>query len=284
MTSKITFFQEGHASEIYEKYRDNPSFVERKAYIEWMFSEYIGFQDRHFLSDAKEHFWERLWEMHLHVTLKHKGFSLVPTRTNELDIKIQLPDKEVIWVEATFPKKGSGPNAAPVRYEYEGNLDTYIDAIIPRITQALIKKRDQIKKKALSSPIVVAITSADVDDLPGGSDLDIIEATLYDRGNEQMSYDRKFSYARKKPVLNRMGAPIPTDLFEDASFNQISAVLYRHKHPAVTPVELDDDILVIHNQNAIHPLLPEMLPIGLHRWWAKKEGLLKSRDFRQNPR
>lgn len=277
------FFQPGSASEAYERYRDDSRFVEDQKFIEWMYEEYKGFEDTNFLEDAKQHFWQRLWEMHVHVTLIHKGFNLLHTHDNELDHKILLKDNRVIWVEATLPTKGTGINAAPVRTEYWGDVDEYIDPIIPRITQVLREKKSQVDAKGLEAPVLVAITGADVDDLAGGTDLDLIEGVLYGRGRLRMNREREMSYGTKRPVFNNNGKPIPIGLFEDPAYQRISAVLYRHKHPAVTPVEERSDILVIHNHKALHPIAWEDFPLGHHRQWFVGEGEIRGKDFEAPP-
>lgn len=283
MTDK--FFQPGKAKELYEKYRDDthPEFEKRRNYIEWMYSLFAPYADSNFRKAAMVDFWERLWEMHLGVTVLEAGYHLGATKDSDLDLKVQLHNGSTLWIEASLPQKGTGPDAAPTRTEYQGNIDDYIDPIIPRVTQRLNSKRDQIKKKGLETPVVIAINSAEIDSLAGATDRHIIEGVLFGRGNLQVTRDRKWSYAAKNPVKKKNNSPIPVGLFLEPSFNCISAVLYRNRHPAITPVDWDKDILVVHNPNADHPLPPEQLKIGQHITWKIDDGgKFELNDFRKN--
>lgn len=276
-----TFFQEGEACDIYKYYRDDPKFSERKNFIEAMYALFRSYSNSNFISDAKTNFYQRLWEMHLAVTLIGKGFNLTPVRDNQLDVHLTLGNSD-IWFEATFPTKGEGFNAAPSRSEYQGSIDEFTRPLIPRITNRLMEKRDQIYSKNISAPTLIALNSAEVDDLPG-SDLDIIEAVLIGRGNLQINRDGQRSYTRRTPVLKANGADVPISLFEEDNFQKISAVLYRHSHPAVTPVEDLNDVLIIHNPRAIYPIDPFDLKIGIHRIWQKYgDQTIKTYDFLTN--
>ncbi len=68
--------------------------------------------DPHFLSDAREHFVQRTWEMYLACALLDAGFALERPPPKGPDI-LTTVDGTKLWIEAVAPTAGEGPDAVP---------------------------------------------------------------------------------------------------------------------------------------------------------------------------
>lgn len=164
----VAFFTAGPARDAaYTNLRDLPEdrVGKYRCFVEYLWRRYQGNEDANFLSNARDHFDQRFWEMYLWVALVDLGFE--PHKENDAgpDYYIEL-DGVRYWVEAVCPMRGSNPDAIPEeQYDLECR-NVPVDKIMLTFTNAISKKtrkhREDIEKKRVSSSdgYILAISSA----------------------------------------------------------------------------------------------------------------------------
>lgn len=95
----------------YLSLRDDPRFQEQRQYFEGLWQRYKPYADANFGGEIARQFHSRFWEMYLACTLMDQEHDLIRTRGGP-DICIKNGDGP-IWVEATAPSRGEGPDALP---------------------------------------------------------------------------------------------------------------------------------------------------------------------------
>jgi hypothetical protein len=205
------FFNDGEASDpAYVMWRNEPLYASLRERVERLWTKYQPFcPDRHFLAEAKTHFLQRTWEMHLACVLMDHGATL--RRHPPTGPDICIGSDPPTWVEAVAVGGGEGidrvQNAEERRYKDEpsdpevwaGDLPSE-ESLVLRCTHALEVKRsafDRYRKAGIVAArdiCIVAISFAGIDDafyLFNYDEIPIVVKALFGIGPDMLSYPRE---------------------------------------------------------------------------------------------
>jgi len=272
------FFQPGAAtSQAYRNIRDLNTEPVPKAreFVEALWQRYRGYEDPHFLSDAKTHFQERFWEMYLAVAFVESGFC--PSRSLGVGPEFScVHEGQKIWFEAVVPGPGGGNDR--VAHPTIGAA-AYVptEKILLRFTGALAEKRNRylaaLEKGIVSKndAYVLAINSRGVPHAPFGNTLPFFVQAFLPIGPPTMLVDRATDkvvdsyYARRETVSKTSGTVVSTAPFLDPAFSFVSAVLHSAVDCVNRPEALGGDFIVLHN-----PTADRRLDQSMFRWCGRQ--------------
>jgi type I restriction enzyme S subunit len=195
---------------------------------------------------------------------------------------LQVGDGQ-LWIEATAPRRGEGPDAVPpVTF---GKLqDVPGDAIKLRIRSVLSEKLAKLadyRSKGIvrvHEPFVVAINGHQ---LPFGdcpAPVPWVVGAVFPIGDESILIDTETgkavgSFHQPKPLIRKAkGSPVPLDCFLDPSYAGISALIYSTANPSNPHPRLGSGFTIVHNPLAWAPLQRGMLPCW-EEYWLDGESL-----------
>lgn len=262
----------------YNVIRDEPRFSQDKAFIEEMWSEYKQYADKHFLSESRKNFKQRIWEMYLTCSLIAKGFSITSADKGP-DILISK-EGVVIWIEAVAPKAGTG-NDAVTELQPQTIRDVPDDQIKLRYRSAIEEKYNIKYKKYLLDKIVkpndcyiIAINGSAIPSARREIEIPRIIRSVLPFGNETLRInveesevlDRYYQY--QDQVSKVSGSSVSTDIFLNHQYDGISAVLYScvGVDSLNSPQELGDDFVLLHNPLAKNKLERGLIKLGREYW------------------
>jgi hypothetical protein len=269
------FFSQGHCEDPdYEAVRDLSQARDCKSFVEDFWRDYEPYSDTHFLSDARNHFHQRFWEMYLCMTMLKRGF-VIEKRGNEgPEFSITIGDKK-IWFEAIAPGAGNGADRVPELDFNQNNTGSVpTENLLMRYTSALSEKLRKYKcyrDKGIISEndgYVVAINSNKIPNAYFGSVLPYhVQAflpfgdfTVAINPKTHKKVDEYFQY--RGEVKKKNNEPISTNAFHDPAYCGISAVIHSIFDVAgyaYGTARWGDDFDVLHNPLAINPLPFEAL-------------------------
>ena len=263
--SRRDFFIPGDCEDLFYRYvRDRPEHSEARAFVESLWQRYRGYEDPHFLHEARYHFLERFWEMHLAVTLLEQGCQLVPSGDSGPEFYFAHQERRV-WVEAVAPGPGSGIDRVP-EIELGKANPTPTEKILLRFTNALVEKRSRYLE-AVEKGIVqdndlylLAINCRAIPHAPYGNTLPYFVQALLPFGNRTLVLNKTSLeitdsfYERRDAVYKVSGAPVSTDNFLNPQFAFVSAVLHSAADCVNGPQALGRDFIVLHNPSAAYAL------------------------------
>ena len=261
------FFQEGSdCDERYELVRDCSEYTEYKNHIEDLWGKYQGYADSNFREDAKNHFFQRYWEMYLAVTLLERKIKLVKKPSNEGPDICALIDGKRVWFEAIAPTEGEGEDSVPIP-ENGKVYSIEPDRIALRFTSALSNKKEQFNnasKKGIIKPDDGYVLAVNSKLIPHGSDIDIVPIFLrgfLPLGNLTLTYDKTTSkfdndlhYNFQPKITKSGGAEVLTDNFLREEYIYCSAVLHSAANWGFPQEPLGVDFSILHNPKANYPL------------------------------
>lgn len=246
-------------------------FLPEKQWLEELWVQYKGKEDKNFLPDLRVQFPQRAWELYLGVTLINQGFSLDRRRKKWPDFVASGKDRKV-YIEAICPTKGDkdDPNKVP-----DMGAETWgvpEEKILLRLTNALDVKC-RFVPRGFSLPYVIAINRGELQwpdmDLPyaakalygiGGAVISIPIGGSFEEATE--------SHAERQYVDKANGAQVGTAFFFDPKNAGVSAVLYCWDSVLDCPREKDEmgsNFFIFHN-----PLATHKIPVGYFHF-AKEE-------------
>ena len=299
-----SFFQPGPASQPYKSVRDGTNLADVKNLIEHMWLAYHPHADPHFLTDAKQHFHQRTWEMYLWYVLSSHGFSPTKPGSKGPDYCFRSGEEKT-WLEAVAPGRGEGRDAVP-RLRFLNDMletgekpiaqDVPEEEILLRFTHALDYKRKRYEEyrseniAQKTDPFIIAINGCLATDYRGDPPVPYVIKATIGLGHLMVSFDPtgkeppSSSYQIKKQVLKRNQEPIPTNVFLREEYRGISGVLYSPKDICNIPDKVGSEMYYFHNPRAENPL-----PFGLFKfcrefWVDLERGILEHKDWHiQNP-
>jgi hypothetical protein len=245
-----SLFQPGNATDpIYAAFRDNAWNKPRRELIESMWAKFEPYcpDTGHFLEEVRRNFIERTWEMYLACVLLDRGFVLRKTEPKGPDICI-LDGERRIWVEATAPKPGTGPDAVPPRAARGRSHGSGGWSGVPpsskilalRYTSALDAKRKKViayRKCGIvkpSEPYIIAINIEQIEDAEAfcddGLGVPIGVGALFGIGEPFLRvplYSDEEATAGNHvqlSVAKRSGTKIPTQFFASNACPEVSGV------------------------------------------------------------
>jgi len=295
------FFSSDEATDsIYVSHRDHGTKAQIKAMIEDMWLRYAPVcPDNHkdFLTDARSHFVQRVWEMYLANVIMGQ-FKLQKPPPEGPDILFEHEGVRY-WVEAVSPGPGEGPNAVPQRSP-DNNLVPMIPAgkLLLRLTHAMREKELKFEKYRAKGIVneddacviavnISGIRDADLFDQDGPMAVRALfpvgEVVLRFKAgsSDQPVIDRNL----RRGVLKKKFGPdgpesdefIPTDLFLDPRSASISCMFYSSWGIWFNPEPLGRDIYVIHNPQAKVPIAKDLLQFGREHIWLDGHNLHRER-------
>jgi hypothetical protein len=263
------FFSSGNCGDSdYEAVRDSPQAVKCKAFVEALWLDYEPYNnDPNFLSDAKNHFHQRFWEMYLCVTMLKRGMAIEKAGKEGPEFGVTINGKKV-WFEAVAPGAGSGNDKVPA-IEFGKAGSTPNEQILLRYTSALsekLRKYSIDRKKEIVSAgdiYVVAVNGSKIPHAFFGSFLPYHVQAYLPIGYPTISIDRQtmkkvgehFQY--REAVSKKSGKPVSTLAFLDPAYSGISAVVHSALGVAgytYGSARWGDDFEVPHNPLAVNGL------------------------------
>jgi hypothetical protein len=270
------FFVAGEASDpAYVFWRDNAFYRER---VELLWSRYEPFcPDHHFLIEAKTHFLQRTWEMHLACILLDHGAALQKPPPAGPDICIGSAPS--IWVEAVAVGPGEGVDRVLSREErrYEDGPDDpnawacdspSEESLILRCTSALETKRSAFRRYREAGVVaerdicIVAISFAAIDDAFYFFDyaqVPIVIKALFAIGPDMLSLAResdapaKWVHPHRPRATKNSGAPVRANVFSAGHANDISGV-FATGWDLQNSSDSGEKIMFVNNPNACNAI------------------------------
>lgn len=293
-----SFFLDGPANDpAYTNLRDFDLYKSHKMFIENLWGKFQPLADPGFLEDAKTHFSERFWEMYLAYVLRSFDFDLRRVGDYGPDFYFELEDHKV-FIEATVPGKGCGPDAVPdlksiSDFKREGiepiAQDVPQGEIILRFTNRLEEKlgryEEYIQKGLISGKdkCVIAINgreamgySYELGEIP------YILKGVFPIGDPYVAIDRNHGtitdsgHHHRLHIQKKSGAQIPTDFFLNPKSYLISGILYSNVDMVNHPSEVGSNFIYIHNPKAKNPLEKGIFKFG-SEYWVEGEYLINQR-------
>jgi len=234
---------------------------ERKELFDGLWQIYQSLADKHFLSDCKKHFHQRMWEMYLGVSLIKNGLDISSSKSGP-DFIVNKGRENEIFIEATACTRGTTKDAVPEEYFAETPeeirvQDVPYDKILIRITNSLDYKYKKYKDfiEEEEKPYIIAISRSALGYL---DDIPLIFKCLFGLGFQSYKMiNGKFFNAgrkRKKQLIKESGAKIPISFFEEEEHSIVSAVIYSDRSVLNYPKEIGSDCILVHNPMAKYPV------------------------------
>jgi hypothetical protein len=220
--------------------------------------------------------------MYLAVTLLRAGLEIRCLDEGAPDIRVQLPDGRVLWLEATAPTGGEesrdrvahpprpGPAGPGVAY------DVPTERMILRVSGALHTKAGKLRtyrEQGVIAPEDQALVAISVRDIPHGiSNFETIGlGAVYGVGPQYVTFDPATldvvdSGAQRRPqILRSSGSLVDTEPFVHAGFEHVTGALISVADSANCPDPLGLDFRLFPNPNAVPAYTEGQLLVG-HEW------------------
>lgn len=279
-TTHLFFSKDNVTDPFYMCIRDNPDRKDACNFVEELWQEYAPYAEPEFLKDAKRVFLAKTWEMYLACVFLKNGFQLVRKTKKEGPDICLLTQSKPIWIEAIAPGSGTGADAVP-GYNYGVGSETPKKKVLLRFTSAIIEKHKKyqsyIKNKIISKddPYIIAVNGGGV----SHAIVVNIVSCLFSYGDPVVILDNKtlkqvdFCYEYRDTIKKNNDAPVSTNIFEDETYNGISAVLYSVFNVVIHPENIGTEIKFVHNPMA----KKNKLPLGIFQfgreWWMENDEL-----------
>lgn len=283
-----TFFSEGPAKDqAYSNLRDLPD--ERvgvyRRFVESLWDRYRGNEDKNFLSNAKDQFHQRFWEMYLWVALDEMGLNPQSPGSEGPDIYIDV-DGQKFWIEAVCPTGGDSPDAIPEEVSTFGEAsEVPVDAILLAFTNAIRKKYKKhecdVGKNGVRSGdgfIIAVCSGAMPTSARAGGEVPYIVKSCYGIGNLTLSInsaDLKLEESFYQERLNcrrYTGGAVSLASLRSGNNRLLSAVLYSAVNCTSTKCDLGGDFELLLNADASVKTSANIFP-KVRSWWYEDDQL-----------
>lgn len=271
----MTLFQPdlGEHGSLYSTIRDSgqQNNVAARDLCNQLWAQFEPLADDHFTQEFARNFHSRFWEMDLTTALMNIGLDIACPKPGP-DICISNSGNR-IWVEAITPTRGDGADRIPDEPE-EGVYQVPGDQIALRLTAA-IDSKNRVHLEYLENgiclqeePYVIAINGC----LLFGYGLDLdpprIATVLFSIGNQYVSICRESGevagrgYQCNPNVAKVSGAEIPTDIFLNEAYSNISGVIFSGASVGNRPEHVGQEYVFVHNPYASNPVVEGLVPLG----------------------
>lgn len=250
-----------------------------REFVESLWNDYVNFADKNFLSDAKNHFHQRFWEMYLSVAFIRRGYKVIKSPEEAPDVCVQLKEQK-LWIEAVAPGPGTGLDKIPLPEFGKANW-VPTDQIALRYLQVLDAKfqkfQSYLEKGIIGSEdiFVIAINCNKVPHAYFGSTVPYHVQALLPIGPPNVVFNVatdsivEAGYSFKDSVKKNSGSIVEKKAFTDFKYSGISAVMNAiHEVGGYTlnSNNLGIDFDILHNPLATNPLSIELLPWVKNRY------------------
>jgi len=235
---------------------------DRKKLFDDLWQIYQPLADKHFLSDCKKHFHQRMWEMYLGVSLIKNGLDISSLKSGP-DFIVDKGREDKIFIEATACTRGISKDAVPEEYfaktpEEIKPQDVPYDKMLIRITNSLDSKykkyKDHVERE--EKPYIIAVNRGALGYMD--ANIPLIFKCLFGLGFQsyKMINGKLFNegWKRKKVLIKESGAEIPISFFEGKEHSIVSAVIYSDISILNPPKEIGSDCILVHNHMAKCPV------------------------------
>jgi hypothetical protein len=281
------FFADGEASDpSYVMWRDEPCYAVGRERVERLWSRYEPFcPDHHFLVEAKAHFLQRTWEMHLACVLMDHGPALRKPPPTGPDICIDSDPP--IWVEAVAVGPGEGADRVQSREErqYEDGTDDpnvwagdlpSEESLILRCTNALETKLSAFRRYRKAGVVaerdscIVAISFAAIDDafyFFNYAEIPIVIKALFGIGRDMLSYARegdappRWFHPHRPRTTKNSGTAVLANVFSAGHANEISGV-FATAWDLANSSDSGEKLMFVNNPRARNVISPGTFPFG----------------------
>jgi hypothetical protein len=259
---------------------DLPIVASARQFVDHMWQRCAEFLDSELPARASRGFLPVFWELYVAYTLWSNGVELVP-RKRRLPAR-QGPDLLArfghVWIEATLPSAGSGPDAVP---EPSGaGVAWYLpdDQMKLRLRSAIEEKHTRFLEYERrgwvkpSQPVVIAVGGAALPIRFAELTIPRIVRSVLPIGHEQVHLSTEsleiigHSFQYQSTVAKLAGSIVRTDVFLDSTYCGISAVLYSGSDEINRPNTPGVDFVLVRNPNAVAPLPHNWLPFAWEYW------------------
>lgn len=244
-----------------------------KDFVELLWLQYEPYNnDPNFLSDARNHFHQRFWEMYLCVTMLQRGLTVEKAPRAGPDFSVRLGGKR-IWFEAIAAEAGTTSDRVPEPEPMKAGWVRH-EQVLLRYTSALAdkrKKRDlDLAKNIISADdlFVVALNARKIPHAYFGTTPPFVVQAYLPFGPLTLAVNPQTgrvvdTYSKyRDTVLKKNGSPVSTAAFLDPAYCGISAVLHATFDVAgytFGSARWGDNFEVLHNPLATHPLSLDLL-------------------------
>lgn len=271
---QMTLFEKSITSDdsTYLELRENPNLAEQRSCISKMYSAFEPYADANFMEEFPKHCLSRFWEMYLGSAILGAGCKLVPRKSRNSggpDLCIEL-NSRLVWVEATLPNIGTGPDSDPLKIPLSTEIAQVVpeDEIILRFCSAIKDKHsqhlDHISKGLVHAdePFLVAVNGAGLGHLPHMiGDVPYAVRAVLPFGPYTMTFDPKTKktlsegFRYRVSIAKKSGSLVSTNMFLDPSFKLISGMFYSNINPFFCKSARLQDIPLLHNYSPSNPVI-----------------------------
>ncbi len=259
-------------------------------FVESLWQDYSTLADKNFLSDSRNHFHQRFWEMYLSVTFLRRGYNVIKSKDESPDVCIQLDGKK-LWIEAVAPGAGTGEDKIPTPEFGKANW-VPTDRITLRYLHVIDSKFQNYQKyvaKKIVSPddfFVIAINCNKVPHAYFGSTVPFHIQALLPIGPPNVIFDVasdsiiETGYSFKDSVVKNSGSKVGKNVFIDEKYSGISAVMNAIHEVAgytLNKSNLGVDFDFFHNPLALNPLATDEFS------WAKNRFIEDNQIYTIDP-
>lgn len=273
------FFAPGDASVPYLNTRDAPagSYPEKvKLFIEQMWDQYWPYADNHFLSEVRQNFHQRTWEMYIAWVLMQEGFPINKVGDSGAEFYLEIAGRRT-WIEAIAPRPGTSPDAVPplktineMIAEGQEPIAQPVpeEQILLRLTHALWEKAKKHKidigkkRVAESDSYVLAINGWESSWFRGEPRIPfIVKATLGFGGLAVpiniASHTHEEPYWNYRSEITRQnGQTVSTIPFLSQDYSGISGIIYSHTDIFNVDKPYGRELLFLQNPFATNKVSP----------------------------
>jgi hypothetical protein len=280
------FFTSGDADDpVYLKWRDHAGYDRER--VERLWTRYKPYcPDRNFLTEARKHFIQRTWEMHLACVLMDHGAALRRAAPTGPDIRIDSDPP--IWIEAIAVTAGEKIDRVRSREErrykespahpmaWAGYLPSE-NGMILRFTSALSEKRRkfagyrQLGIVGENDVCIVAISFAAIDDafyLIDYPPIPIFIKALFEIGPDMLLLAKeddtppKWFQPPRPRITKNSGSPVDANAFVAGTAEEISGVFATASDLEKSP-DSGEKIMFVNNPTARNPVSAGTFRFGL---------------------
>jgi len=256
---------------VWKRAREVDGAVER---IDRMWREVRPYADSNFESEFSRHPYERAWELILGATLLRCGRRLIAKSPAGPDFKVEH-DGLCVWVEATCPARGDGPDAIPIPPP-DAMFDYPERQIVLRIRGAIDEKSRQYQSflprglVGAGDAFVVAVNGMRFPFIAEDASSPAILKAVMPVGKPQLLVNqatgemRGGRFAYQPTLIKQNGSAVATTCFLDPAFAHVSAVLFSEANFLMdaNSEAANRYVTVIHNPLATNPLPSGWLGFG----------------------